>query len=173
WAPDRVWGPSWVCWRYSNDYCGWAPLPPAACFRPGLGFIYRGHSVGFSFNFGIAASSYTFVPAKNFCYYRLARFSVPHDRATAIYNQTVAVNKIVGDQNRIVNHGIPADKIVAATHRSVRPATVHDANFAAAQSVRGERLEPGGRTLSVYRLHPTSAQRTPVSVNGVVRTNRP
>ena len=28
WAPDTVWGPSWVTWRYSGDYCGWAPLPP-------------------------------------------------------------------------------------------------------------------------------------------------
>src|SRR3954463_5506861 len=28
WVPDTVWGPSWVSWRYSHDYCGWAPLPP-------------------------------------------------------------------------------------------------------------------------------------------------
>jgi len=33
WAPDNVWGPSWVSWRYSDDYCGWAPLPPSACFQ--------------------------------------------------------------------------------------------------------------------------------------------
>ena len=171
WAPDRVWGPSWVCWRYSNDYCGWAPLPPAACFRPGLGFIYGGHSVGFSFNFGIAASSYTFVPAKNFCDYRLARFSVPHDRVAGIYDQTVAVNKIVGDQTRIINHGIPADRIAALTHRPLRPATVRDANVAAVQGVRGERLEPGGRTLSVFRLHPAPVLRTPNSANGVARTD--
>src|SRR6266436_1908858 len=76
WQPDRVWGPSWVSWRYSNDYCGWAPLPPAACFRPGLGFTYRGHSVGFSFNFPIAASCFTFVPARNFCDFHLSRYAV-------------------------------------------------------------------------------------------------
>ena len=56
WYPDYVWGPSWVSWRYSNDYCGWAPLPPAACYRPGLGFSYHDRSVGIGFDFGIGAS---------------------------------------------------------------------------------------------------------------------
>ena len=28
WYPDTVWAPSWVTWRYSDNYCGWAPLPP-------------------------------------------------------------------------------------------------------------------------------------------------
>src|SRR4051812_11714894 len=38
WAPDTVWGPAWVSWRYADAYCGWAPLPPTACYRPGFGF---------------------------------------------------------------------------------------------------------------------------------------
>lgn len=38
WAPNRVWGPAWVSWRQSADYCGWAPLPPAARFVAGVGF---------------------------------------------------------------------------------------------------------------------------------------
>ena len=33
WTPDTVWGPSWVTWRYSDDYCGWAPLPPFTAYR--------------------------------------------------------------------------------------------------------------------------------------------
>lgn len=28
WRPDAVWGPSWVEWRLSGDYFGWAPLSP-------------------------------------------------------------------------------------------------------------------------------------------------
>ncbi|MGD0745561.1 MAG: DUF6600 domain-containing protein, partial [Verrucomicrobiota bacterium] len=43
WWPDTVWAPSWVTWRYSDDYCGWAPLPPFAVYRPGVGFVYRGN----------------------------------------------------------------------------------------------------------------------------------
>ena len=53
WWPDTVWAPSWVSWRYSGDYCGWAPLPPAACYQPAVGFSYYGSSVGISFGFGL------------------------------------------------------------------------------------------------------------------------
>ena len=28
WIPDTEWGAAWVDWRWSNDYVGWAPLPP-------------------------------------------------------------------------------------------------------------------------------------------------
>jgi len=30
WLPDTEWGPAWVAWRISDDYAGWAPLPPQA-----------------------------------------------------------------------------------------------------------------------------------------------
>ncbi len=161
WAPDNVWGPSWVSWRYSNDYCGWAPLPPAACFRPGLGFTYLGRSVGFSFDFGIAASRFTFVPAKNFCDNRLARFALPRDRVTTLCNRTVEVNKIVGDHHRVFNHGIPAERIAAATHTRINPVTVHYSAFAVPQGERGERLEAGGRALTVFRPQAMSAPHAP------------
>ena len=28
WVPGNKWAPAWVSWRRSNDYVGWAPLPP-------------------------------------------------------------------------------------------------------------------------------------------------
>ena len=28
WVPGYDWGPGWVSWRTSDDYVGWAPLPP-------------------------------------------------------------------------------------------------------------------------------------------------
>jgi hypothetical protein len=30
WLPDNEWGPAWVAWRASDEYVGWAPLPPDA-----------------------------------------------------------------------------------------------------------------------------------------------
>src|ERR1051325_7308314 len=51
WWPDHVWAPSWVTWCYGGDYCGWAPLPPAAYFRGGAGFRYFGRSGGMGFYF--------------------------------------------------------------------------------------------------------------------------
>jgi hypothetical protein len=37
WPPDKVWGPSWVEWRYDDDYVGWAPLPPQASYSVNVG----------------------------------------------------------------------------------------------------------------------------------------
>ena len=30
WLPDNEWGPAWVAWRASDEFVGWAPLPPDA-----------------------------------------------------------------------------------------------------------------------------------------------
>ncbi len=30
WIPGSEWGPAWVAWRDSEEYVGWAPLPPDA-----------------------------------------------------------------------------------------------------------------------------------------------
>jgi len=160
WQPDRVWGPSWVSWRYSNDYCGWAPLPPAACFRPGLGFTYRGRSVGFSFNLPIAASCYTFVPARNFCDFHLSRYAVHREHMIKIYNSTMAVTKIIGDSHRVINQGIPVERISAATHADIRKVALREVSTPAPDGIRSERLEAGGRTLTVFRPHVVQQPRT-------------
>jgi len=166
WSPGRVWGPSWVSWRYSGDYCGWAPLPPIASFRPGLGFFCGGLSVGLNFDFGIAASCYTFVPVKNFCDYRLRRFALPGEHVARIFNQTVVANNIVSEHNRIINHGIAAERVAAATHIPLRPVAVREANAPASPGLRAEQLEAGGRALSVYRPHWDQHPRTPPTIAG-------
>ena len=53
WQPGNAWGPSWVCWRYGGNYCGWAPLPPAAGFNAGVGLTYHGQRVNSGFGFGL------------------------------------------------------------------------------------------------------------------------
>lgn len=168
WAPDNVWGPSWVSWRYSNDYCGWAPLPPVAHFRPGLGFSYHGHSVGFNFNFGILPSCYTFVPVKKFCDPRLSHHILPHDHVIKIFHTTVAANKIVGDHNRIANYGIPAERIAAATHTHVRQVTVQQASgysFAANRNTQPGRDAPVVRNSSSSQLTQTASPRREIAID--------
>lgn len=34
WVPGYTWAPAWVTWRYGDDYCGWAPLPPSRFTGP-------------------------------------------------------------------------------------------------------------------------------------------
>jgi hypothetical protein len=28
WVPGKRWAPAWVTWRWTDDFIGWAPLPP-------------------------------------------------------------------------------------------------------------------------------------------------
>ncbi len=161
WAPDDVLGPSWGSWRNSNDYCGWAPLPPAARFRPGFGFTYFGRSVGFSFDFGIATTCYTFVPISHFCDFHPRIYAVPHLQVATIFRQTTVQTTIVTHNNTIINRGVSVNRVAAATHRPVPQVALHDAVNRPAPNGRGEHFEAGGGTLTVFRPHLNSSPRTP------------
>jgi hypothetical protein len=149
WAPDTVWGPSWVTWRYSSGYCGWAPLPPTACYTPGFGFSYFGRSVGATFSFGLNASHFSFVPVNHF-YDRIPSYHrVPTRDVNRIYNNTVVVNHIVqGNNNTIINRGIPVTHISSATHTDIKPVSIRTTDDPAQVRLgRGARE----RTLPVFR----------------------
>jgi hypothetical protein len=158
WYPDYVWGPSWVTWRYGGGYCGWAPLPPAAYYRPGFGFYYHNRSVSVGFDFGLGAGAFTFVSWDNFCDRHPWRHRVPTTRVTQIYNNTTIVNNIVtGDHNRIINRGIPIERVREHTRAEIRQVTVRETPAAAGFAGRHERLERDGRTLVVERPKITSS----------------
>jgi len=148
WAPDTVWGPAWVSWRYSDAYCGWAPLPPAACYRPGFGFSWYGRPVGFDFTFNLGVSSFVFVPLGHFDDRHIDHFRVDHREITKVYNTTIINNTIIrGNNHTIINRGVPVDRVAAATHREIRPIRVR----ADADGPRSAQLGRDGRSLSVYR----------------------
>jgi hypothetical protein len=148
WAPDTVWGPSWVSWRYNNSYCGWAPLPPSACYRPGFGFTYLGRSVGFNFGFGIGVNNFTFVPLNHFHDRSPSHYRMEHREVTRIYNSTTINNRIVrGGNNTLINTGVPVDRVAAASHTDIRPIRIR----ADADAPRSTQLGRDGRSLSVYR----------------------
>ncbi len=152
WWPDRVWAPSWVSWRYNGDYCGWAPLPPAAYYRPGFGFSFRGSSVGFSFDFGIAASWYTFVPLRHIIDPRPSHYRVSPREVTRIFNNTTVINNFgSGNNNRVINHGIPPERITQVAKTEIRRVTIRDVGASAPRSGRPEQLERDGRTLTVHQ----------------------
>jgi hypothetical protein len=144
WWPDTVWGPSWVSWRQSDAYCGWAPLPPFSVYRPGLGFYYRGAHVAVGFDFGISADYYTFVSYGHFYERHPRYYREDRDRGRQIFHQTTIINNY-GDHNRvIVNGGISVDRIRGATHRQIQPVAVRELPNAVRQGWRGEGSDRGG-----------------------------
>ena len=153
WAPDTVWGPSWVCWRYSGSHCGWAPLPPGAWFRPGVGLTFHGRRVNGSFGFGLGVRSFAFVDVSHFRDPHLNRHALPAHQAAQVFRTTAASATIVGDNHRVFNHGIPVGRIAAATGTQIHEISIRQVNAPAGQGGRGERFEGNSRTMSVVHPH--------------------
>jgi len=151
WAPDYVWGPAWVTWRYNDAYCGWAPLPPAAYYRPGFGFTYYGASVGFGFSFGLGVECYSFVHWDHFHERHYHGHGVPPHEARDAYHNTKSVTRIVGNNNTIINEGISAQRVSAATRTEVRKVSLRESREPTAAGGRAERFDPARRTLTVYK----------------------
>ncbi len=170
WSPDCTWGPAWVSWRYSNDYCGWAPLPPEACYTAGVGFTYNNRSVGFGFEFGLGANCYNFVPTDRFCDYSPSRYCVSPAYVKNVCGQTKVVNKIKvkGNGNTItINEGIDPAHIAAASRNEIRKVAIRDAQPAVGKNVRHDRLEKEGNALVVYRPQlPSPSSARPATSGG-------
>jgi hypothetical protein len=166
WAPDTVWGPSWVCWRYSAGYCGWAPLPPGAWYGPQFGLTFYGRAVGAGFGFGLGFDSFAFVPWGNFSERHLRPWGVRRDRAERIYRQSTAVTRFDSVGGTASNHGLSAERVAAATHAQVRPVAIRAVSApAAAGGLRAEHLAFDGRTLNVFRPSPAELRRTPAAIS--------
>src|SRR5665647_2691920 len=127
-APDSVWGPSWVSWRYSKSYCGWAPLPPGAWYRPGIGLTFGGRHVSATFGFGLGLSSFAFVDVGHFSNPHLNRHALPREKAIQVYDRTVVSTRIDGDRHGVISHGIPVSHVAAATGTEIHRVAIHDAN---------------------------------------------
>jgi hypothetical protein len=109
WVPGYEWAPSWVSWRQSDEFIGWAPLPPEASWSVSVGFGIWTDSY-----YDIGPGWYNFVPHHLFaCRSSLRPFVLNRynnvtyiDRSVNItnisYNRTVVNNIFVGgpDVNR-------------------------------------------------------------------------
>jgi hypothetical protein len=127
WCPDTVWGPSWVTWRCSDEYCGWAPLPPGSEYVDGSGFVYDGSIVAPDYDFGLAPDTFIFVTVQDFCDPHPTRHRIDRGRVPAIYHQTIAINRYDrDDRHGFINNGIDPARITRVTHLPIRPLVVHE-----------------------------------------------
>src|SRR5256712_5091087 len=100
WVPGNQWAPAWVSWRKSNDYVGWAPLPPEARFDQHTGI----HNWSDSY-YDIGPDQYCFVPTREFGAQRIESMVVPPERNVTIVNQTTNVTNITYNNTTVVNEG--------------------------------------------------------------------
>lgn len=151
WVPDRVWGPSWVSWRTTRYYCGWAPLPPSCHYVSGFGLYYNNGSVGVSFGFGYGYQYYNFLPYHRFCDSSPYHYYASRSHCKTIYDQSTVVNNYIqGDNNTIINQGVGFDRVASVTRSTIPTVEVREtpaANFDA--QGRRERLLSSGNSVSV------------------------
>ena len=119
WIPDTVWAPAWVSWRRSNTHCGWAPLPPSATYRVGVGFAV-GQGVQFDVQFGLSSGHYTFVANNRLGEPNLASVIIHHNHVETVYRKSRHMDDSYTwneKQRRVHNQGPDRD----AEDRAHRP----------------------------------------------------
>jgi hypothetical protein len=125
WIPGEEWGPGFVQWRHSNEYVGWAPLPPEEIVveyrdRPDVWLFVRTRD---------------FVVAP-----RLAAVILPVRDYPVFVRDTVVVNQtvILHEGGRFaVNPGIPAALIAAEIGRPIRAFDVRPRVLAGTAQIPG------------------------------------
>ncbi len=132
WVPGTVWAPAWVTWAYTDDYVGWAPVPPTfALSATG----YFGSPVV------VTATHYVFVPTRQFVGVPVATVRVPVHQSVTILPHAVkttrfevshGVVRVAGPPEarvaRVVGHPIP--RVATATLRA-QPTTLSAAGLTA------------------------------------------
>jgi hypothetical protein len=174
WTPGRVWGPSWVCWRYDKDFCGWAPLPPGASFTAGVGLTFHGRHVWDGDDLGLRPDHYHFVAWNHFNDRQLRPHSLPPQDAARAYATSTVGTRISGDGHTVINNGLPPSQVVAATHRPIHTVALRELSEPVSIGARAERFEAGG-TMAVYRPNPALTARFPsrepgTAVGGMIRS---
>ena len=114
WVPGDEWAPAWVSWRKSNDYVGWAPLPPEARFDRRAGI----HNWADNY-YDIGPDQYCFVPTNQFGARRVETALVPAQRNVTIVNETINVTNITYSNTTIINQGPSYDELRARSRQPI------------------------------------------------------
>ena len=115
WVPGDQWAPAWVSWRKSDDYVGWAPLPPEARFDQRTGI--RNWSDSY---YDVGPDQYCFVASREFGAPRVEQTLLPPERNVTIINQTTNVTNITYNNTTIVNEGPSYDEVKAVSREPVQ-----------------------------------------------------
>ncbi len=133
WVPGTVWGPAWVSWRTSDQYMGWAPLPPGFEFNVGMNF--NSLSVNIPLNFWV------FIQGPHFQDLDLNPYVLPFERNQTIVNFTSMHNNMYTRNNRIVNEGMGLDEVRRITGRAVPTFALQNAPQAGRMKIVGQQVQ--------------------------------
>jgi len=153
WIPGEEYAPAWVSWQESDDYIGWAPLPPSVSFRVG------------PLDVRLAADTYVFVPTRQFLAPRISQYALPRAERDRIFVRTRNVTDYQIVNRRVVNRGISVDRIQRVVGRAVPRYQVAD--MGADQRHRASRIAQN--RVTVFRPEVTKVKVAPPPSRGAAR----
>ena len=136
WIPGRDWAPSWVAWRHGDGWIGWAPLPPHAVWRAGIGL-----DLGGDLDLVIEARWWGFVPEPYVLEPRAYLRFAPPDRNHSLCKATRNATRYGYEKNRVVVHGVDRAALERSHGRPLTPARIvddHDKNAPRGRAVGHE-----------------------------------
>ncbi|HVV61538.1 MAG TPA: DUF6600 domain-containing protein [Pseudolabrys sp.] len=154
WIPGDEWAPAWVDWRYTDDYVGWAPLPPADVVIEA------------------EPAYWVFVPPRYITAPRLRTYIAPRERVVIVLRNSRLVNRTVivsGGARIAVNPGISPVFIASVTRTPIATYRVNPRVVASTRGVSGavvvreedlRRGRQGGRTTTRTVTRTTVVQKT-------------
>ena len=123
WVPGYDWAPAWVAWRHgeAEGFIGWAPLPPEAEMRAGVGLVWRGHEgLGVDVEFGLGADAYVFLPADRLWEPGYRGIFLGRERYGYFYGHSEIHNGYRFEGGRFHVDGIGRERLGVLTHHEVR-----------------------------------------------------
>jgi hypothetical protein len=126
WVPGYNWAPSWVAWRRTDGFYGWAPLPPRAEFVAGVGIsIGGGVAVGASFDFGLGAGAFTFVGFGNMWAHDYGAIMLAPARVNIVFGASVIQNSYAVVGGRFVVEGFGRHDVEVRTGHAVEVVSIN------------------------------------------------
>jgi len=154
WIPDRIWGPAWVAWRWSDDWVGWAPLPPDAGWHVGIGLRFGDSRPRWEHD----AHCWSFTRPHWLTHGQVRYKLEPAGRNVSLFERT----RVIADFDEVAGHprnrGRDVGEVERLTRRAIPRVRVADVRTPA----EGERVQRGEARLYRPEVAPAPDRRPPL-----------
>jgi hypothetical protein len=123
WIPGRVWGPAWVAFRDSDEYVGWAPLPPET-----LDSSYDWAPSYTELDASYYQPRWLFIQRRHFLSRRVYTFAAPVQRNVVIFRDTRNVTRYERGRRGVFNRSFEPRRLEAALGRRIAPVRINVVN---------------------------------------------
>jgi len=140
WVPGTEWAPAWVAWRNTDDYVGWAPLPPDARWDDTAGLTFTSSDA-------IPYDEWSFVPQDHLLDADLSVDFAPVGRNVTLFQRSHDSTRFELRAGHPFDIGFDVGAVETRLGHPVPRATIHDADDFA----RGGGRDASNGAVNYYR----------------------